>query len=71
MTIRIRNARSRKFEILAALDAADRITQRDKDVVKRILSGETYRAVAPDFGIGPERVRGICFGTFQKLGFNL
>lgn len=71
MTIRIRRARSLKAEILTALDANDTITERDKDVVKRVLSGETYRDVAPHFGIGPERVRGICFATFQKLGFKL
>ena len=71
MTYRITEARKIAPEILTALSKNSRITERDKDVVKRVLSGETYRAVAQDFGIGLERVRGICFATFQKLGFKL
>lgn len=72
MTHRIVAARRIKSEILTAMEANKRITERDKIVIRRVLDGETYKAVAADFDICGERVREICFCTFgQKLGFNV
>jgi FixJ family two-component response regulator len=69
---RIAKARLMKSEILTAMDANDRITERDKIVIRRVLDGESYRSVAKDFDIGLERVRFICFWAFrERLGFNV
>lgn len=71
MSNRITKARQKKFEILTAMDASGRITERDRIIIKRVLDGESYVSVAKDFPIGPERVRGICFCAFRKLGFKV
>jgi FixJ family two-component response regulator len=68
---RIAQARMIKSEILTAMDANTRITERDRIIIRRVLGGEFYKSVAADFGIGLERVRVICFCAFRKLGFNL
>lgn len=69
---RITKARQMKSEILKAMEESNRITDRDRIIVKRVLEGEAYRSVAKDFGIGAERVRGICFCTFRRrLGFDV
>lgn len=72
MTYRIVVARQMKAEILAAMEVNDRITDRDKIIIRRVLNGETYKSVAADHKIGGERVREICFCAFRKrLGFNV
>ena len=70
MSHRIKKARLLKSEILTAMDANSRITERDKIIIRRVLDGEGYGQVGEDFGISGERVRGVCFCAFrQKLGF--
>jgi len=70
MSNRITKARQKKFEILTAMDASGRITERDRIIIKRVLDGESYVSVGADFSISRERVRSICFCAFrQKLGF--
>jgi DNA-directed RNA polymerase sigma subunit (sigma70/sigma32) len=72
MTYRIVAARQIKFEILAAMEVNERITDRDKIIIRRVLDGETYKSVAADFDICGERVREICFCAFRKrLGLKL
>jgi len=69
---RIAQARMVKSEILTAMDANTRITERDRIIIRRVLSGESYKSVAADFDICGERVREICFCAFRKrLGFKL
>lgn len=69
---RITKARQMKSEILKAMEASNKITDRDRIIIKRVLNGESYRSVAKDFGIGTERVRGICFCAFRRrLGFDV
>ena len=71
MTHRITKFRLMKSEIFYAMDANTRITERDRIIIKRVLDGESYRSVAKDFDIGPERVREICFvSIIAKLGFD-
>jgi len=68
----ITKARLMKSEILAAMDGNDRITARDKIIIRRVLDGETYKSVGADFGISRERVRSLCFINFaRKLGFRV
>ena len=71
MSHRITKFRLIKSEILTAMDANDRITERDRIIIKRVLDGESYRSVAKDFDIGGERVREICYITvIAKLRFD-
>ena len=70
MSHRITKARQMKAEILKAMDLNDRITGRDKIIIRRVLDGEGYESVGADFHISKERVRGVCFCAFRrKLGF--
>jgi DNA-directed RNA polymerase sigma subunit (sigma70/sigma32) len=69
---RIAAARRIKDDILTAMEENDRITDRDKVIIRRVLGGETYDAVARDFGISRERVRCICFFAFlYRLKFEV
>jgi DNA-binding CsgD family transcriptional regulator len=71
-TSRIAAARRIKDDILTAMEENDRITDRDKAIIRRVLDGESYDTVAKDFGIGGERVRGICFFAFlYRLKFDV
>ena len=40
---------------------------RDIEIIKRVLSGETYRSVGLDHNIGPERVRMITNTTVRRV----
>lgn len=72
MGSRIAKARQMKNEIIPEIDANNRISERDKIIIRRVLDGETYKAVGKDFDICLERVRGVCFCAFrQKLGLNI
>ena len=72
MSHRITKFRLIKSEILTAMDANTKITERDKIIIRRVLDGEGYGIVGEDFGISRERVRGVCFCAFRrKLGFKL
>lgn len=68
---RIDAARRIKADILAALDVYPKASERYKDIIRRVLSGETYSNVGADYGLGREGVRRACFVTFRKMGFKL
>lgn len=72
MSDRITKARLMKSEILTAMDANTKITERDRIIIRRVLDGEGYEKVGKDFNISRERVRGVCFCAFRRrLGFDV
>ena len=66
MSHRITKARQMKAEILAAMDAHEWISDRDRIIIRRVLDGEGYESVGADFHISRERVRGVCFSAFRR-----
>jgi DNA-binding CsgD family transcriptional regulator len=71
MTTRIENARLISSEILKEMDAEIWVKERDRTIIRRVLSGETYERVGVDFGLSPDGVRLACFRMFRKLKFKL
>jgi len=45
------------------------ITEREKDITRRILEGATHEAASIVYGISTERARQIFFKTIMQLGY--
>ena len=73
MNHRITAARLIAPEILQKMDGNIRtkISERDRDIIKRVLSGESYGVVGAEFGLSREGIRTVCFRTFRRLKFKL
>jgi DNA-directed RNA polymerase sigma subunit (sigma70/sigma32) len=52
----------RTFRIIELLD----VSPRDKDIAKKVLSGETYASVGAHFGITPSRVSQVASTVLRK-----
>jgi DNA-binding CsgD family transcriptional regulator len=48
--------------------AKDEFSERDAEVLTRILNGEKYKQIAPDFGLSLDYMYNRCTTLFRKLG---